>query len=382
MTEAKSLTSGRPNAWKRSLSVRAAGAAGLAIAALLVSSAAQPQAKQIGSGSAGAKSRNAASTKAVKASAIPASPVAPPARKPVAVTVRPNSEVKDASFTLGEIADIAGDDKALAAQLAAIEVGASPLPGLSRIINPGDVTVRLRQHHLDGGQVEVTLPPGMRITRLGHDIATDEISRAALESAKDAIKDQPDATLEVLSGAAKLMVPSGKSQIIAGAWRGSPQVGTLTVPVSIVVDGKPIQTVDVTLRIRRKIRALVALHDISLHDAIGPQDVALTLVDVTAGSGTPVTAIDEIGGKRSTRRIGANTTLTSEMLEKAPLINANDSITIEFVYGGLRVTASGIARQTGAEGDTIHVFASDTKRELDGVVIDKHTVRIDDGGTR
>ena len=304
------------------------------------------------------------------------------AKRAASVTVRPNSEVTGSAFTLGEIAEITGEDAALIAQLTSIEIGASPLPGLSRIINPGDVTVRLRQYHLDSPRVEVALPPGMRITRSGHDVAADEIAKAAIESARDAIKNQPDATLEVVGGSTKLMVATGKTQILAGAWRGSPELGSLTVPVSILVDGKPVQTVDVVLRIHRKITALVARHAIQLHDVIGPQDVVLTIVDVTSAVGSTVTSIEESLGKRATRRIPALAPIVADMLEKAPLIAANDSITIEMIYGALRVTAAGIARQTGAEGDKIHVYLTDTKKELDAIVIDKHTARVEDEGNQ
>ena len=311
------------------------------------------------------------------ASILPA-PVVKMPDKPATVTVRPNCEVGGAAFTLGEIADIQGEDSALTAQLSSIEIGASPLPGLSRIINPGDITVRVRQHKLDGPRVDLVLPPGIRITRLGHDIAPDEITRAAIESAHDAIKSMPDATLEPAAGVAKLVVPAGKAQILAGAWRGNPEIGTVTVPVSVVIDGKPVQLVDVVLRIRRKTMALVARHDIQLHDIIGPQDVTLMLVELTPGHGSPITAIEGSIGKRSTRKISANSPISIDMLEKAPLIAANDTITIEFVIGALRVTASGVARQGGAEGDSIHVYASETRRELTATVVDKHTVRVEE----
>lgn len=301
---------------------------------------------------------------------------------PVDVTVRPNCEVSGQTFTLGDIADIQGDDRSLVSTLQAVEIGASPLPGLSRIINPGDVTVRLRQHHLDGPGVRLVLPPGVRISRAGHDIASDEITRAAIESAKDAIKEEPEATLEVLTGATRLMVPAGRAQVLAGAWRGRPEGGTLTVPVSVLVDGKPVQMVEVSLRIHHKTMALVARRDIQPHEIISSQDVMIASVDLTSVPGAPVTSIEDSLGKRAVRRIAANAPIAADMLEKAPLISANDSVTIEYVYGSLRVTASGVARQTGAEGDTIHVFTADTHKELDAVVIDKHTVRIEDGSNR
>ncbi|HLJ55954.1 MAG TPA: flagellar basal body P-ring formation chaperone FlgA [Chthonomonadaceae bacterium] len=338
--------------------------------------------------SAAAGAQTAPSRSAVKPSTKPGA--ARPAKSPAAaaktpdrvetVLVRPNSEVTGPVFTLGEIADIQGDDPALGAQLAAIEMGASPLPGLARIINPGDVTVRLRQHQLDVPRVKVTLPPGMRISRNGHDIAADEISAAAIASAKDAIKGQPDATLEVVGGGGSHTVATGKTQILAGAWRGNPEIGAITVPVSILVDGAPVQTVDVALRIHRKMMALVATHAIQLHEIVGPQDVAMMSIDVPSGPASPLTSIEESLGKRATRRISAMAPISADMLEKAPLITANDEVTIELIYGALRVTAAGLARQTGGEGDRIRVCATDTKKELVGIVVDKHTVRVEDDG--
>ena len=72
---------------------------------------------------------------------------------PVTVTVQAISEVPGGVFTLGEIAQIAGKDKALIKQLSAVEVGTSPLPGLSRDLTPGDITVKLRANHLESSRV-------------------------------------------------------------------------------------------------------------------------------------------------------------------------------------------------------------------------------------
>src|SRR5690348_9363314 len=67
----------------------------------------------------------------------------PPTKKAeepvVHVVVRPVSEVANRLFTLGEIADITGQDKALQEQLAAVEIGAAPFPGMSRPLLPGDI---------------------------------------------------------------------------------------------------------------------------------------------------------------------------------------------------------------------------------------------------
>lgn len=72
-----------------------------------------------------------------------------PTTRSATVTVRAASEVAGRTFTLGEIADIRSADAALARRLAAVEVGASPLPGLSRPVGSADILVRLRQRKID-----------------------------------------------------------------------------------------------------------------------------------------------------------------------------------------------------------------------------------------
>src|SRR5206468_3223344 len=70
------------------------------------------------------RARPSAPSRTPKASAVAPALSTAPTEKPVVVTVRPNCEVTGPAFTLGEISDIKGDDKALCAALAAIEIGA------------------------------------------------------------------------------------------------------------------------------------------------------------------------------------------------------------------------------------------------------------------
>ncbi|HZP80538.1 MAG TPA: flagellar basal body P-ring formation chaperone FlgA [Chthonomonadaceae bacterium] len=299
-----------------------------------------------------------------------------PAESVVSVTVWANAEVSGRTFTLGEIADITGEDKALVAQLAAVEIGVSPLPTYARRLTPGDITVRLRAAHLDSKRVQVLAPPSIRVLRTGRAVGSDEITQAALAAAQSAIKDLPDATLEPIGNGGGATLPAGKVQIVAGAYRGRPEQGTLFVPVSLMVDGKPAQTVEVALRVRRKATVVVANRLLSPHDILSAEDVSLTTVELPPGFTQPVTDLKEAIGKRAARRILANTPIPASALETPPAIAANDRITIEYAFGSVRITAPGLARQSGAIGDTIRIYAPDTKRELDGVIVTHRLVRI------
>ncbi len=296
----------------------------------------------------------------------------------VTVTVRPQSEVTGGWFTLGEIAEIKGGDKTLREKLTAMQVGVSPLPGLSRTIWPGDIIVRLRTIKLDTPQVKVEALPETKITRSSISVEADEVTKAALVAGQAAIKDMPDASLEPVPGAQKAVLPTGKLLMMAGAFRGAPENGSIVIPMTMLVDGKVAQSIDVTLRVRRKAKVIVARRAIGAHEVVGSDDVYLATVQLPSGFTQPCLDLKDAVGKRARKNLAAEAPISIASLETPPAINANDKITIEWVLGTAKITAPGLSHQSGFIGDTIRVYATDTKKELDAVIIDSRTVRIVD----
>jgi len=190
--------------------------------------------------------------------------------------------------------------------------------------------------------------------------------------------DIPGASLESIQQPMKFTLPAGKLVLLAGASTIQPDSSTLLVPVTINVDGKNLRTIDVTLRLHRKTTIVVALRQIEAHATVTAADVALSFTELPVGFTTPLTDLRDAIGKRATQRFFANAPLPASALETPPAITANDKITIEYIVGAIRITAPGLARQSGAIGETIHVYSADGKKDLDAIVVDSHTVRIVD----
>jgi flagellar basal body P-ring formation protein FlgA len=294
------------------------------------------------------------------------------------VTVRAVVEVTGGRFTLGEIADIQSADTELAAQLTKLEIGTSPLPGMSRNLMPGDITVKLRGARLDNPRVTIIAPPAIRVSRTRNDVPPAEITQAAMPIAQKAVEHLTDATLEPQPLAQPVTLPTGRVVLIAGAHRGEPENGTIYVPVSLNVDGKLAQTVEIAFRVRRKMRVVVANRTIDVNETIKEEDVSLVSIELPSGFTRPVKELKEVVGKRAKRRLAGNAPVSAAHLETPPDLTANTRVTIEYVIGPVRISAPGITRQAGAIGDLIRVFATDTKKEMEAVVVDSHTVRISD----
>lgn len=320
--------------------------------------------------------------------ALPAAKAAPsqtpkaaktePAAPAVTLTVRAITEVPGAHFTLGEIADLQGKDSELIAQLAKVEIGTSPIPGQSRNVTPGDITVKLRAAKLESARVSVNAPPVIRVTRARNDVPPAEITQAAMPIAQGAVKDLADATLEPQPLAQGVTLPTGRVVLIAGAYRGEPEMGTIYVPVSMNVDGKPAQTVEVAFKVRRRMSVVAASRTIEVNDIIAAEDVSVVRMELPSGFTRPLKELQEVVGKRAKRQLRANLPISAMHLDTPPDLTANARVTIEFIIGPVRISAPGIAREAGAVGDTIRVYAPDTKKEVEAVIVDGRTVRVPD----
>lgn len=294
----------------------------------------------------------------------------------ITVTPRVRSEVAGGVFTLGEIADFSGKDAALTAKLRAVEVGTSPLPGLSRSLSPGDIIVRLRANHLETAQVTLTAPPAMEISRAHIGLESAALVKAATEAARPLLSEMPDAVLNAENPPQNLNLPTGKMVLVVGACKGRPENGAIFVPIAIQVDGKPFQTVEITLRVHRLMRVVIANRQLEPGDILTLDDVSLAKVDVISTANHLLTTTRPAIGKRVKRRILNEAPLAASDLETPPAILANTEVTIQFIYGAVQVTAMARTLQSGAIGETIRVQTTDTRKELDAVIVNSHTVRM------
>jgi flagella basal body P-ring formation protein FlgA len=294
----------------------------------------------------------------------------------ITVMVKVNPEVAGQSFTLGEIADITGNDKATIKQLNGLLIGTSPLPGMTRILRPGDITVRLRGARLEKPNIEVVAPPEMSIARAKSDVATDEIVKMALPVAQERIKEMADTTIEPIPLTNGVTLPKGNVTFVTGAVRGEPTLGKITVPVALKLDGKIQQTVEVAFKVTRRTRVLIATRTLEPNEILTMEDIAFAKIDLPSGFVRPVQTLKDAIGKRVKSRVNADAPISLNLLDMPPAVKYNDRVTIEFIIGAVRITAPGIVRGAGAIGDTIRVYAPDTKKDLDAVIVDSRTVRI------
>lgn len=298
------------------------------------------------------------------------------ANSPVVITVRIASEVSGDFFKLGEIAEIAGRDAAYKKLLADVEIGRAPLPGYARSITPGDIVIKLRAAKLESDRIELVAPPSISVTRSKNDVATGKLAQIALNAAREAFGETQGTSFEAIPPMNSPILPAGAVRYLAGALRGNPEAGNITVPISILVDDKPQQTLDVVVKVRRKLKVVVVTRIVESRDILTADDVMLAQIELPSGFTQPLNALKDAIGKRVKRRLFPESPLSAALLETPPAINAQEKVTLDFSIGQLELTVLVTARQSGAVGDTIRVYCEDTKKEIEAIIVDSKTVRL------
>lgn len=309
--------------------------------------------------------------------AVVPSPSAPPASLAV-VTVRATPQVSGRTFRLGEIADVATEDKAFADQLSAVEVGTSPLPGLTRSLSQGDIVIRLRAQKIDPKRVTLACPPLVRIARASSEIPADGLTEAAQTALEAAHPKGGDCTFEAMPMTTKLFANPGKMEYRAGAPRGRTDGAIATVPVTVLVDGAPVKTIDVSFRIKRTVPAVVATRALDANTVLTESDLSVTRVE-TNGGPAPLADPTSLIGKRLKRRIEQGKPFTESAVGEVMTLACGARVTVISVSGGVSVTGTGTARSAGAIGEPVRIFVNETKKEVLATVVDASTVRVEDG---
>jgi flagella basal body P-ring formation protein FlgA len=120
-----------------------------------------------------------------------------------------------------------------------------------------------------------------------------------------------------------------------------------------------------------------ASRDLKRGEVIKKDDVYLGKIKGSRLSLKVLTHMDKVAGLRAKHNIKAGTCLKEWMLEKSPVVEKGDLITIFAESGNLKVTAQGRVLMKGCTGEIIKVQNLMSKKDIYATVVDKSTVMVE-----
>lgn len=187
------------------------------------------------------------------------------------IALRPMSEVDHDTFTLADIADIAGEPE-LARKLSAVRVGNTPTFGVQRKLEASYIRTMLKAAGLDPTQFDLDVPAEVTVVRAGQVVAAERFTNLAIQEAE--LKFGKNGTLVVAGTVMDMRVPRGILQLRCTQCLEAAE--GIVVTVDIIVGDRRLNSTTVRLRREGGVPKLAVGAQVRVIAAAGTMSVETT----------------------------------------------------------------------------------------------------------
>ncbi|WP_193220126.1 flagellar basal body P-ring formation chaperone FlgA [Desulfoluna spongiiphila] len=267
-----------------------------------------------------------------------------------APAVRPRVEVTGSAVRVSDL--FAGPLPAALKRHGDTTVFNAPMPGKERFV-PGAFLARKLSLLAGAKALEITAPNRVCLVRKGQRLS-DKRLLPFLEAMARTIWKGSVAVSE-LRVTGRRTLPLGSLALTPDTKRARVRKNRIELPVAVSVNGTSMGRLTLSGEAHIMKNVVVASVSIPKGETLSADQITLASRPVSP-SGTDILTDPALAvGREATRPIASGTELTSRLVKAPPLVKRGDGVRIRYTQGGLLITATGIARETGGLGDFIKV---------------------------
>jgi flagella basal body P-ring formation protein FlgA len=174
-----------------------------------------------------------------------------------------------------------------------------------------------------------------------------------------------------------MKIPQGETRyevITPNQWEGW---GRTNLALIIRVNEQVVKNISIPVEVTALTDMVVAVRPLERGMVIGAEDVTMQKRDIASAPGRVCRSLSEVIGKRVRIAMRGNLPVRSDFLEKVPLVKYGHLVTIIAENDVMKITASGKAMNSGAEGDTVMVRNLGSNKDIPARVVGIDTVKVD-----
>jgi flagella basal body P-ring formation protein FlgA len=152
--------------------------------------------------------------------------------------------------------------------------------------------------------------------------------------------------------------------------------GSANIAVIARQGNRVVRNIPIRVEVEALADMVIPVHQINQGSVINNGDVIVKKRDISGLQGRYVGRPGDAIGKKARTTLRPNAPIKPEQLEKIAMIRQGQTVTIIAENGNMRITVTGKAKNSGAEGDVITVQNSDSMKEFPARIIDAKTVAI------
>jgi flagella basal body P-ring formation protein FlgA len=285
--------------------------------------------------------------------------------------------VQGSDITIGDVAEVKGDDPNTVAKVRSLVIGQSPPPGEERLLNGGYITTRLKQNGFHPQDVLLRVPEKIRVTRASQRIEVRNIEAAVMRTLRDQSPWKAQkTTIRELRGIEPVILPVGPVQYEVTFPPNASFLGPTSFSLLLRVSGNIEKRLYGTAHIEVLQDVATIARPVARDEVIEAEDIRIKQMNLSRVPPRTVAKPEELIGKRAKKPLPANTMVHAYEVETLPFVQKGDVVLIIVESPLLKITATGEALERGGRGATIRVRNVTSNREIRAVVVDKKMVRV------
>lgn len=286
------------------------------------------------------------------------------------IKVLPHATVAGETVRLADLAALEGTG----VDFADVEIGPAPAAGATRRLSGQSVLATLQEAGI-GDAVRYTIPSTVSVTR-AHQVLDENALRAAIEG-QLADRLAPGDRVDEIDVQRQVRIPLGTYEVeVDPPSSHATGGGFRRTDVRVLQDGVVTANVPVRVKVASFGDVVVARQPIARGTILGEDDLR---VEERRLDELPTTVLTDPAlavGREARVALAAGKPLTMQGLANAVLVKRGDLVRVLVEKGGMRLSISGEAMDTGGAGERVRVVNASSKRELVGRVVDHGTVSV------
>ena len=293
----------------------------------------------------------------------------------VSVTVATSARVEGTYITLGQLAEISGDDAQRIAGLRQLKLGSAPSPGNSMVLTKETLGMRLAGAGSDLGGIVWQIPDAVTVTAPSQTISGQTLLDKAIMTVQEQTS-QGDISITPIGSVRDIVAPIGDMVLTSSLPYGIRYNSPTAVMIDVSVNGQTVSKMSLRLDVKLYQQVVVAAVQMSPGEIVTTEKLRYERMDTGHLKLGYFTDVNKVQGLMTRRLLMPSAVLTDSVVSRPLLIKRGNMVTILARMGGMEVTAAGQAMQDGNEGQLIRVQNISSGKTISAKVLDTSTVQV------
>jgi flagella basal body P-ring formation protein FlgA len=277
-------------------------------------------------------------------------------------------------ITVSHLADLPQE---LAQKCGSAPIWSAPPPGEVYTLTQAFLRYRLEELGLADFLEGVELPALIQVRQTGVPLKGEDVAATFRRYVQEHSPYPPNnLNIEVSPLKEVIILPDPQITLAPVPPHNGKLVGDVTLEMVILHQGQPVKRLKVSGMVRLKRLVVCATKPVQAQSVIAPGDVQVVSREVSGNIDDFFISTEQVVGRILAKSVGPQEILTTRHLSNQPIIKRGDNVTVLLDQDGMEISTKGVAQEQGYAGKYIRLLNSRSKKEIQGLVLDAKTVKV------